>query len=69
MDKEKISEQLGLLLEEPTRDFKEDPITPEETLVLIEKLFHIIGDPKTPEDAAHFYMDCLQIVKMFATYN
>lgn len=69
MDKQRISEELGRLLEEPDRDFKEYPITPEETLCLIEKLFYLVGDPKISEELAQFYLHCLSVVKQFATYN
>lgn len=65
----RIRFELANLLKTPDRDFQSLPITREESQALIEKLFEIIKDSKTPQDLLPFYIRCLDIVKENTVYN
>ncbi len=51
------------MIEEPYRDFSEDPLTQEELLAIATQLYSEIGDPKTDEKLAQFYISCLEYLK------
>ncbi len=69
VNKKRVSEEFARILEDPERDFKELPITDEESQALILKLFELAGNPEIPDELGLFYISCLEIVKKYVSYQ
>jgi hypothetical protein len=69
VNKKRISEEFARILDDPKRDFTENPITEEESHALILKLFELAGNPEIPEELGLYYISCLEIVKKYVSYQ
>jgi hypothetical protein len=69
VDRERLTDELRLILKAPDRNFEEEPITIAESYELIETFYEMIGDPKTSDELAEFLLTCVNVIKQYITYN
>jgi hypothetical protein len=59
----RIPEELAMLLQDPNRDFDEEPITDREAHALLLTLIDLVSNEELSGDMVEFYEECLTVVK------
>ena len=64
-----IDEGLAKILQMPTRDFTQNPLTQPEVTACIETLLNEVNDPTLDEELAQFYIKIIEFLKTKVLYN
>lgn len=66
---EELYKDIGALIKEPDRDFTINPLSQPEVMAIIETLVQEVNDPKTEEEAAQYFIKCIEFLKTKVLYN